>query len=128
MLSPGTAPGRPAPKGWRRWWLRPVRWLLTGLGVLGRLWLVTWATLAIYYANVPWAWSRLALAVAFAAFSVWALWLTQRPRMGGVFLGLCAAVVVWEMSIPRRLTGRGGPRWRSSPGRCSTAIACASPA
>ena len=100
MLSPGTETGRPAPKGWRRWWLRPVRWLLTGLGFLGRLLLVTWATLAVYYANVPWAWARLALAVAFAAFSVWALWLTRRPRMGWVFLGLFAAVVAWYISIP----------------------------
>jgi hypothetical protein len=49
---------------------------------------------------VPWAWSRLALAVVFATFSVWALWLTRRRRMGWVFLGLFAAVVVWEASIP----------------------------
>ncbi|HKB01883.1 MAG TPA: DUF4105 domain-containing protein [Gemmataceae bacterium] len=80
--------------------LKPVRWVLAGLGFLGRLLLVTWATLAIYYSNLPWAWSRLALAVAFAGFSVWALWLTRRPRMGWVFLGLFAAVVVWETSIP----------------------------
>ena len=100
MPSPGTETGRPAPQGGRSWWRRPIRWLLTGLGFLGRLLLVTWATLAIYYSNLPWAWSRLALAVAFAAFSVWALWLTRRPRMGWVFLGLFAAVVVWEISIP----------------------------
>jgi hypothetical protein len=73
---------------------------LTGLGFLGQLLLVTWATLAIYYSNLPWAWSRLALAVVFAAFSVWALWLTRRRRTGWVFLGLFVGVVVWEVSIP----------------------------
>jgi hypothetical protein len=80
--------------------LRPVRWLWTGLRFFARLLLVTWATLAIYYSNLPWAWSRLALAVVFAAFSVWALWLTRRRRMGWVFLGLFAGVVAWEVSIP----------------------------
>src|SRR5262245_22037603 len=100
MPAPGAETGRPAPKVWRRWLLRPVRWVLAGLGFLGRVLLVTWATLAIYYSNLPWAWSRLALAVAFAVFSVWALWLTRRPRMGRVFLGLFVAVVVWEIAIP----------------------------
>src|SRR5262245_600031 len=99
MPSPTTETAGPAPKTWRRW-LAPVRWAWKGLGILGRLLLVTWATLAIYYSNLPWAWSRLALAVAFAGFSIWALWLTRRPRMGWVFLGLFAAVVVWEMLIP----------------------------
>src|SRR5262245_28924301 len=100
MPSSRTETGRPAPKAWRSWLLSPVRWVLTGLGFLGRLVLVTWATLAIYYSNLPWAWSRLALAVAFAGFSLWALWLTRRRRMRWVFLGFFAAVVVWYMSIP----------------------------
>src|SRR5262249_35786512 len=100
MPSTGTTTGPPAPRASRSWLLRRVRGLLTGLRFLGRLLLLTWATLAIYFANLPWAWSRLALAVVFAAFSVWALWLTRRRRMGWVFLGLFAAVVVWEVSIP----------------------------
>jgi hypothetical protein len=100
MPSPTTETGRPAPKAWRSWLPRPVRWVLAGLGFLGRLLLVAWATLAIYFSNLPWDWSRLALAVAFAAFSVWALWRTRRPRMGWVFLGLFAAVVVWYIVIP----------------------------
>jgi len=98
MPSPET--GRPAPKGWRKWFLRPVRRVWAGLRFLGRLLLVTWATLAIYYSNLPWAWSRLALALAFAGFSIWALWLTRRPRMGRVFLGLFAAVLIWYILIP----------------------------
>jgi hypothetical protein len=61
--------------------------------------LVTWTTLAVYYSNLPWAWLRLLLAVAVAAFSVWALWVTRRPRMGWAFLGLYLIVLVWFISI-----------------------------
>ena len=43
---------------------------------------------------------RLALAIAFAGFAVWALWLSRRPRMrmalGALFLG----VIVWWIAIP----------------------------
>src|SRR5262249_60865449 len=85
----------------RRSWLpRPIRWLFRTLGFLGRLLLVTWSTLAIYFSNLPWAWSRLGLAVAFAAFSIWALWITRRRRMRWVFLGLFAAVLVWYAASP----------------------------
>jgi hypothetical protein len=72
---------------------------LTVLGFLGRLLLVTWSTLAIYYSNLPWGWSRLALAVVFAAFSVWALWLDRRARMQLACAGLFVFVLVWFMSI-----------------------------
>jgi hypothetical protein len=62
-----------------------VRWLATGLGFLCRVALVGWVTLAIYYSNLPWAWSR-------TAFGTWALWLSRRPRMlfalAGVFLAV----------------------------------------
>jgi hypothetical protein len=100
MSSPSTETVQPAPKTWRSWLLSPLRWLLIGLYFLGQVLLVTWATLAIYYSNLPWAWSRLALAVAFAGFSIWALWVTSRRRMGWGFLGLFAAVVVWFILIP----------------------------
>ena len=43
--------------------------------------LVAWATLAIYYSNLPWTGLRLGLAGAFAAFSIWALWLSHQRRM-----------------------------------------------
>jgi hypothetical protein len=64
------------------------------------LFVVLWATLAIYYSNLPWRPARLVLAIAFAAFSVWALWLTRRPRMGLVFAALLLSVFLWERSIP----------------------------
>jgi hypothetical protein len=72
---------------------------VAAVGFLGLLLLVAWATLAVYFSNLPWAWGRLALAVAFAAFSVWALWLTRRPRMRWVFAGLFLGVVAWFASI-----------------------------
>ena len=62
--------------------------------------LTAWATLAIYYSNLPWPWSRLALAVAFAAFSVWSLWVTRRPRARWWFSVAFATVVVWWVAIP----------------------------
>ena len=100
MLFPSSETITSPATGWNISRRRPFRWLFIAIGFIGRLLLITWATLAIYYSNLPWSWSRLALAVAFAAFSVWALWLTCRARMGLVFAGLFAAVVVWEFSIP----------------------------
>lgn len=61
--------------------------------------LIIWAALAIYYSNLPWAWARIALAVAFAGFAVWALWVTRRPRMGWAFAAAFAGVVIWFASI-----------------------------
>src|SRR5262245_26061324 len=103
------------------------RWVLAVLGFVFRLLLVTWATLVIYFSNLPWAWLRLVLAVAFAAFSIWALWLTctsrlperisadnnarespstaptnwvSRGRMTLVFAALFLCVLVWFILIP----------------------------
>jgi hypothetical protein len=100
MASASAETGQPARRTWRSLLLSPVRWVLAGLCFFGLLLLVTWSTFAIYFSNLPWAWSRLALAVMFAVFSIWALWITGRRRMGWVFLGLFAAVVVWYMLIP----------------------------
>jgi len=74
-------------------------WLLAGIGFLCKALLAVWATLAIYFSNLPWAWLRLVLAVAFAAFSIWALWLTRRPRMRWAFAGLFLVVLVWFLCI-----------------------------
>ena len=57
-----------------------------------------WGTLAIHYSNLPWPWLRTALAVAFAAFAIWALWLS-RPRRTIAFAVLFLGVVAWWMSI-----------------------------
>ena len=66
----------------RRFLSRSLGWLIAGIWFLCRALLIAWATLAIYYSNLPWAeacaWR---LAVAFAAFAIWALWLSRRRHM-----------------------------------------------
>lgn len=81
------------------WFAKPFIWLTAGIGFLCRVVLLAWATLAIYYSNLPWGWLRLSLAVAFLAFGIWALWLTRRPGMFLRFAGLFLCVVVWYISI-----------------------------
>jgi hypothetical protein len=66
---------------------------------LCRVVLIVWATLAIYYSNLPWAGLRLALAIAFAAFAVWAVWLSPQRRMSMALVVLYLGVVVWWISI-----------------------------
>ena len=81
------------------WFSRSLHWLLAGAWFFCRFLLVSWASLAIYYSNLPWAWLRVVLAVAFATFSVWALWLTHKPRMRVAFAGLFLIVLLWFISI-----------------------------
>jgi hypothetical protein len=73
--------------------------LLAALGALVFFLLVAWAALAIYFSNLPWAWLRLAAAIAFVAFAVWAL-IWSRPRRTYVFLAGFLAVLVWWIAIP----------------------------
>jgi hypothetical protein len=61
--------------------------------------MAAWATLAIYYSNLPWAGLRLGLAGAFAAFAIWALLLSRQRRMSVAFIVLFLGVVVWWSSI-----------------------------
>jgi hypothetical protein len=83
----------------RRFLSRPLGWLIRALWFLCQLALVAWATLAIYYSNLPWAGLRLGLAGAFAAFAIWALWLSRQWRMSVAFIVLFFGVVVWWSSI-----------------------------
>ena len=78
---------------------KPFIWLIGVIGFLCRVLLLAWATLAIYYSNLPWGWLRLSLAVAFLAFGIWALWLTCRPRMFLAFAGVFFCVLVWWFCI-----------------------------
>jgi hypothetical protein len=72
--------------------------LAAGIWFLCQVALIAWATLAIYY-NLPWAGMRLGLAVAFAAFAIWALWLSRQRRMSVVVIALFLGVVVWWSTI-----------------------------
>jgi Domain of unknown function (DUF4105) len=83
----------------RRFLSGPLGWLIGGIWFLCQVLLVAWATLAIYYSNLPWAGLRLGLAAAFAAFAIWALWLSRQRRMSVAFIVLFLGVVVWWTSI-----------------------------
>ncbi len=60
---------------------------------------MAWATLAIYYSNLPWPGLRLGLATAFAAFAIWALWFSRQRRMPAIAVVLFFGVVAWWISI-----------------------------
>src|ERR1700741_4716302 len=79
---------------------RAFGWLITGLWFLLQALLIAWATLAIYYSNLPWAELRLGLAAAFAVFAIWALWLSRQRRMVLIAAALFLGVVAWWISIP----------------------------
>jgi hypothetical protein len=75
-------------------------WFIRGIWFLCQVALILWATLAIYYSNLPWPGLRLALAIAFAGFAIWAGWISSRRRqMSVVFAVLYLAVVAWWLSI-----------------------------
>jgi len=82
------------------WIARLGRWCWTALCRAAQFLLIAWAALAIYYSNLPWAWTRVALAVAFAGFAVWALWVGRRARLRWAFAGAFVAVAVWWVCIP----------------------------
>jgi Domain of unknown function (DUF4105) len=61
--------------------------------------MAAWATLAIYYSNLPWAALRWGLAGAFAAFAIWALLLSRQRYRSVAFMVLFLGVVAWWSSI-----------------------------
>lgn len=86
----------------RAGWLRRIPSLLfKGIRFLFLTLVLAWASLAIYFSTLPWAWLRIGLAVAFAAFGIWALWFTRRPRMRWAFAALYVFVLVgWSFIQP----------------------------
>ena len=74
--------------------------LFAGLIVLVQVMLIAWATLAIYYSNLPWPWLRVLLAATFAAFAIFAFFLSRRRWMGPAAIALFFGVVAWWISIP----------------------------
>lgn len=86
-------------KAFARWLLTPLRWLLAGISFVFRAAIALWASLAIYYSNLPWPWMRFALALAFAALSIWALWRARNRRALLLYAGLFFSVLVWWISI-----------------------------
>jgi hypothetical protein len=85
-----------------------LRWLLAGLKVLVEFLVITWTTLAIYYSNLPRPALRLGLAAAFAAFAIWAFWLSRRRGMPALAIVVVLGVVGWWLTI----TPSGSGPWR----------------
>jgi hypothetical protein len=75
------------------------KFLIRGTWLLFQVLLITWASLAIYYSNLPFAGLRVALAIAFAALAMWLLWLSRDRRASVVFTVLFLGVVAWWLSI-----------------------------
>ena len=68
---------------------KPLRLILAGIKSLCIILLLGWATLAIYYSNLPWGWARLALAVVFLIFRRLGSLVLAYAADGG---GLCGIV------------------------------------
>jgi hypothetical protein len=65
------------------------------IGFVCKALLVGWFTLALHFSNLPSPWARTALALAFLAFSIWALWLRPGKRNWFIFSATCACVLLW---------------------------------
>jgi hypothetical protein len=85
-----------------------LSWLIAGIKLLVQIVVITWTTLAIYFSNLPWPAPRLGLAVAFAAFAIWAFWLSRQRRMPAVTIVLVLGVVAWWLTI----APSGDRNWR----------------
>ena len=70
-----------------------LNWPIRGIWLLLRVLLIAWATLAIYYSNLPFAGLRVALAMSFAILAIWLLWLSRDRRAYVIFTVLFLGVV-----------------------------------
>lgn len=70
------------------------------LGHAGRVLLVAWGAGALYFSQPPWPWLRYALAIGFAAFGIWALWVSRRRYASIIFVVAFIVLVAWWVSIP----------------------------
>jgi hypothetical protein len=83
----------------RRFLSASFGWLITIVFALCWAIPIAWATLAIYYSNLPSASMRLSLAAAFAAFAIWAIWFSRRRLVRAMAIVLFLGVVAWWISI-----------------------------
>lgn len=84
----------------RSWPSRWIRRLGRALRNLVLILVIAWASLALYYSNLPWPTGRLILAVAFGVFAVCAIWVVRRRSWRWALVGAFAGVVIWYACIP----------------------------
>lgn len=91
---------RPAQKR-ASWLTRLLSWLRATLWFLLRVGFVVWATLAIWFSDLPGAWLRIGLAAAFLAFSAWALWTRRSAAKLAAFAAVYLVVLAaWSTIEP----------------------------
>ncbi len=101
MTSSATSSDSSAGRTRAKWLRQPLRWLGSTIRLLVRVGFIGWAGLAIWYSTVPWMPVRLALALAFVAFGVWALWFAPKPRGLLLFIGIYLIVLLlWSTILP----------------------------
>jgi hypothetical protein len=89
----------PAPKVSRGWFRKILGGVLMLLCGFVSFLFIAWATLAIYYSNLPWLGLRVALAGVFLVFGIWALWRPYRMRRIGLFAVAYIGLLVWWSTI-----------------------------
>lgn len=94
-----TCAGPDQPKQLIAWYWKPLCWFAVFMRIFFQLGLIAWSSLALYYSNLPWISLRIFLAIAFAVFGVWSLWITQKPRMHLVFYVLFIGLLIWWSAI-----------------------------
>lgn len=83
----------------KTWYLKPFCWIGKAFKVFFQLLLILWSSLALYYSNLPWHSVRVIMAISFALFSVWALWITRRRHMVLLFSALFVGILIWWSTI-----------------------------
>jgi hypothetical protein len=78
---------------------RSLGWLKAAAVFLCKLAIVVWASLAIYYSNLPWPDVRTALAVVFAAFAAWGFWLSRWRHASAAVVVVFLGVAAWWLTI-----------------------------
>ncbi|MGL6040041.1 MAG: DUF4105 domain-containing protein [Deefgea sp.] len=80
--------------------IKPSHLLLALLVFLAFFGVVAWGSLALYWSNLPWSAMRTVVALIFAGFGVWALWISRKSKMRIAFAMLFLVVVAYWWVIP----------------------------
>jgi hypothetical protein len=91
--TPNARPKRSFVRGLIRWLGRALRNFVLFLAI-------TWASLVLYYSNLPWPAGRVILAVAFGLFAIVAVWIVRRRRWRWSLAAAFTVVVIWYAFIP----------------------------